>query len=115
MRLNIPSEEEETAPAEESESASDGEMDDVVTILDDVMDPLDAIEMLGEMLDNPESFGLVSASQYRELADRVEQLEEENEDLAKSLRQAYSIMDRADSIGQFSLNELIEDSSEEVP
>lgn len=49
------------------------------------MDPLEAIELLGEMVDQPDEFGIGTNEAIRELRGRVEELEAENDDLRRDL------------------------------
>lgn len=122
MKLSSPEQMDE--PAEEStgkQSDSLGNVnqsveklrDQTVSLFGEEMPLVEGVELLGEFLDQPEAFGLVSESQYRDLADRVEQLERENERMAESLRQAYEILDEAESVSQFSLNKSVYDPTEE--
>lgn len=84
-----------------------------VSVMGDEMDPTAAIELLGEMLERPEAFGMVAESSHVELVERVGALEAENEELRESLRQVYTIMDEAESVSQFSLNGSVYDPTEE--
>lgn len=124
MKLSLPAEMDESAGEDSGkQSGSSGKQsgsgeklrDQTVSLFDEgsVMDPLEAIELLGEMLDRPEAFGMVAESSHEELAERVEALEEENERLAESLRSAYEVLDEQDSIKSFSIDRSVYDPTEE--
>lgn len=49
------------------------------------MEPLEAIELLGEMVDQPDAFGIGTTEAIRELRDRVDELEAENDALRQDL------------------------------
>ena len=88
MKLSAPGEmdnpESESAP---SAAGSGGLSDETVMPFPEheEMDPLEAIELLGDMVGNPESFGIASESMVREAEERVEELEAENERLRRDL------------------------------
>ena len=86
---------------------------EMVSVFDDEMTVSGAVELMGEMLENPEAFGMVPESSHRDLRRRVEELEEQNEELVESLRRAYSIMDEAESMSQFTIDESVYDPTEE--
>lgn len=84
-----------------------------VSLFGEEMPLVEGVELIGEFVDQPEAFGLVSESQYRELAERVDELEEENERLAESLRSAYEVLDESDSVKHFSIDRSVYDPTEE--
>lgn len=113
MKFSSPGEVDEPAEPEAGESAPEPTPPETVTVFGSETTLTEAVELMGEMLDKPEAFGMVSESQHAEVVERVEELEAENERMAESLRQVYSIMDEADKMSQFSLNESVYDPTEE--
>ena len=88
MRLSIPSDE-DAGEFEDGDGGGSGSghtiPDETVTVLGDEMDPLDAIEQMGDMLERPESFGLVPASRLTDLNERIAEVEAENGRLRRDL------------------------------
>ena len=86
MKLSIPSDE-DGGELEDvgGEGLGHTIRDETVTLLGDEMDPLEAIELIGEMLERPESFGLVPASRLTELNERIAEVEAENGRLRRDL------------------------------
>jgi len=86
MKLSIPSDE-DGGELEDvgGEGLGHTIRDETVTLLGDEMGPLEAIELIGEMLERPESFGLVPASRLTELNERIAEVEAENGRLQRDL------------------------------
>lgn len=85
---------------------------ETVTMFGEEMDAIEAIELVGKAVDEPEAFGIASESQFWDLRDRLDELEAENErlrkkcdDLEQSIHTIVNIMDEGDSISQFQLNQ----------
>ena len=115
MKLSSPGEMDEPVgggPEKLSEGV-EGRRGESVSVMGEEMPLAEAVELIGEMVHQPEAFGMVAESSHAQLVERVEALESENEELRESLRQAYTIMDEADSMSQFSLNGSVYDPTEE--
>ena len=105
MKLSLP-EEMDDPP----ESDTGGVERESVSVMGDEMDALAAIELLGEMLERPEAFGLVPASRLTELNERLAEVQAENgrlreemEEREEWLEEAFSVLSSADSLSQFRL------------
>jgi hypothetical protein len=113
MRLSLP-EEMDDPPEEDS---ADG-MRESVSVMGDEMEPLAAIELLGEMLERPEAFGLVPASRLTDLNEQLAEVQAENgrlreemEEREEWLEEAFRALSSADSLSRFRL----EDPGESEP
>ena len=86
MKLSIPSDE-DGGELEDvgGEGLGHTIRDETVTLLGDEMGPLEAIELIGVMLERPESFGLVPASRLTELNERIAEVEAETGRLQRDL------------------------------
>jgi hypothetical protein len=107
MKLSLP-EEMDDPPEEDS---GDG-MRESVSVMGEEMEPLAAIELLGEMLERPEAFGLVPASRLTGLNERLAEVQAENgrlreemEEREEWLEEAFRALSSADSLSQFRLEE----------
>ena len=86
MKLSIPSDEDDgDLEGGEADGLGHTIRDETVTLLGDEMGPLEAIELVGEMLERPESFGLVPASRLTDLNERIAEVEAENGRLRRDL------------------------------
>ena len=85
MTLSIPSDEDAGDLEDDGGGLGHTISDETVTLLGDEMDPLEAIELVGEMLERPESFGLVPASRLTSLNERIGEVEAENGRLRRDL------------------------------
>jgi hypothetical protein len=114
MKLSSPSDVDDTGSSDGSEGDESGGREEEVTPESEARNVTvggreltveEAVEEIGAMVHQPSEFELVSGSQYRKLRHRVEKLEEENAELRDSVRLAFDIMDRAESMSQFALEE----------
>lgn len=88
VKLSKPSEMDAAeSESEKSADVSGGSDTETVSMFGDEveMEPLEAIELLGEMVDQPDAFGIGTTEAIRELRDRVDELEAENDALRRDL------------------------------
>lgn len=106
MKLSVPSEEEGAEPGGDEKPDSGHTIgEETVVVFGEEKPVTEAVELIASMVDRPEAFGMVAESSHVELEERVGELEAENERLATSLRQAYRVLDDAESIKRFTMEE----------
>ena len=93
MSFKKPEEDDEGQTFEEGQSPSSGSAsitEETVRFGDEEVTVADALRLAGDMLTEPEEFGLVKAERVRELEGRLEELQGENDDLRKELQEVRS-------------------------
>lgn len=90
MSFKKPEEDDEGQTFENGESPSGGSgsiTEETVEFGDEEVTVADALRLAGDMLMQPEEFGLVKAERVRELENRLDELRAENDDLRKELQE----------------------------
>lgn len=93
MDFKKPEDDDEGQTFEEGQSPDEGSAsitEETVRFGDEEVTVADALRLAGDMLTEPEAFGLVKAERVRELESRLDELRAENDDLRSELQEVRS-------------------------